>query len=140
MPSLRETRPRILIVEDEVLIRVFMRGVFEAVGFKVREAANADEAFELLKAEEFAALVSDIEKPGKMTGLDLAWAVDTKGPRIGLVIISGRHLPSPAAIPAKAKFIVAEPGGSAQGCRGKTPAAITRPFPHPHAHLSCGRN
>jgi DNA-binding NtrC family response regulator len=88
MPSPREARPRILIVEDEVLIRVFMRDVFEEVEFKVRETTNADEALELLKAEEFAALVSDIGKPGKMTGLDLAWAVDTKWPRIGLVIIS----------------------------------------------------
>jgi CheY-like chemotaxis protein len=64
-----------LIVEDEVMIRIFMRDVFEGAGFKTREAANADEALELLKSEEFAAILSDIEMPGTMTGVDLAWVV-----------------------------------------------------------------
>jgi len=34
------TRPQILIVEDEVLIRVFLSDVLEDVGFKTRQAAN----------------------------------------------------------------------------------------------------
>lgn len=105
MASPPETRPHILIVEDEVLIRAFMRDVFEEGGFKTREAANADEALELLQSEEFAALVSDIEMPGKMTGLDLAWTVHTRWPRTGLVLTSGRRLPSPSGIPANAKFV-----------------------------------
>ena len=73
LPMRRElpVKPRILIVEDEVMIRIFMRDVFEEAGFKTREAANADEALELLKAEEFAAILSDIEMPGTMTGVDL---------------------------------------------------------------------
>jgi two-component system, response regulator PdtaR len=101
----RDVRARILIVEDEVLIRAFMRDVFEEVGFTTREAANADEALELLKVEEFAAVVSDVEMPGTMTGVDLAWVVDRKWPRTGLVLISGRQLPSRGGIPAKARFI-----------------------------------
>jgi CheY-like chemotaxis protein len=105
MPSPRKTWPRILIVEDEVLIRMFMRDVFEEVGFKTREAANGDEALELLKTEEFSVLVTDIEMPGTMTGLDLARTVETKWPRTGLVLISGRTLPSPDGMPAKARFI-----------------------------------
>jgi hypothetical protein len=40
-----------------------------------------------------------------MTGLDLAWVVDRRWPRRALVLISGRHLPSPAGVPAKARFI-----------------------------------
>ena len=45
LPMRRElpVKPRILIVEDEVMIRIFMRDVFEeAAGFKTREAANAE--------------------------------------------------------------------------------------------------
>jgi DNA-binding NtrC family response regulator len=94
-----------LIVEDEVMIRIFMRDGLEAAGFKIREAANADEALELLQAEEFAAVVSDVEMPGTMTGVDLAWVVEKKWPRIGLVLVSGRRLPSLMKIPAKARFI-----------------------------------
>jgi CheY-like chemotaxis protein len=94
--------PQILIVEDEVLIRVFLSDVLEDVGFKTRQAATADEALELLQVGEFAAVVSDIEMPGKTTGLDLAWTIDRKWPRTGLVLVSGRQLPSPAGMPAKA--------------------------------------
>jgi hypothetical protein len=53
----------------------------------------------------FHAVVSDIEMPGGKSGLDLAWIVDRKWPHTGLVLVSGRHLPSPAGMPAKAKFI-----------------------------------
>jgi len=107
LPMKREltVKPRLLIVEDEVMIRIFMRDVFEGAGFKTREAANADEALELLKAEEFAAILSDIEMPGTMTGVDLAWVVDSKWPRTGLVLVSGRRLPSLMRMPAKARFI-----------------------------------
>ena len=107
LPMKRElpVKPRLLIVEDEVMIRIFMRDVFEGAGFKTREAANADEALELLKAEEFAAILSDIEMPGSMTGVDLAWVVNSKWPRTGLVLVSGRRLPSLMRMPTKAKFI-----------------------------------
>jgi DNA-binding NtrC family response regulator len=105
MSTARLANPRLLIVEDEVMIRVFMRDVFEGVGFKTREAANADEALALLKAEEFAAVVSDIFMPGTMTGLDLARMIELKWPRTGLVLVSGRGVPSRTRMPAKARFI-----------------------------------
>lgn len=98
-------RPRLLIVEDEVMIRVFMRDVFEEVGFQTREAASADEALELLKAEEFAAVISDIFMPGTMTGLDLARVIESKWPRTGVVLVSGRGVPSLSRMPAKARFV-----------------------------------
>ena len=105
MSAARPVNPRLLIVEDEVMIRVFMRDVFENAGFTAREAANADEALELLNAEEFAAVVSDIFMPGTMTGLDLARVIDPKWPRTGLVLVSGRGVPSRTRMPAKARFI-----------------------------------
>jgi two-component system, response regulator PdtaR len=105
MSAAQPAKPRLLIVEDEVMIRVFMCDVFENAGFTAREAANADEALELLKAEEFAAVVSDILMPGTMTGLDLARVIDSKWPRTGIVLVSGRGAPSLARMPAKARFI-----------------------------------
>ena len=105
MSATQPAKPRLLIVEDEVMIRVFMRDVFENAGFKAREAANADEALELLKAEEFAVVVSDIFMPVTMTGLDLARVIDSRWPRTGIVLVSGRHIPSLARMPTKARFI-----------------------------------
>ncbi len=105
MSAAARAKPRLLIVEDEVMIRVFMRDALESAGFQAREAANADEALELLQAEEFAGVISDIFMPGSMTGLDLARVIETRWPRTGLVIISGRGIPTPARMPAKARFI-----------------------------------
>ena len=105
MSAAQPAKPRLLIVEDEVMIRVFMRDVFENAGFKAREAANAGEALALLQAEEFAAVVTDILMPGTLSGLDLARVIDSKWPRIGIVLVSGRGAPSLARMPAKARFI-----------------------------------
>src|SRR5947207_1313752 len=101
----RTTKQRILIVEDEVLIRVFVSEVLEEIGLSTCEAASGDEALELLQTQEFALVVSDIEMPGKTSGLELAWIIDSRWPRTQLILLSGRLLPSPTAIPAKAKFL-----------------------------------
>jgi CheY-like chemotaxis protein len=95
----------VLVVEDETFVRTYMRDLLEDVGFHVHEAVDADGALEKLEGEEFDAVVSDIEMPGEKSGLDLAWIVDRKWPSTGLVLVSGRHLPSPAGMPAKARFI-----------------------------------
>src|ERR1700692_840399 len=101
----REPAPQILVVEDEVLIPAFMSDVLQGAGFKTRQAARGDEAIELLQAPESALVICYIEMPGKMSGLDLAWTIDARWPRTGLILVSGRQLPSPSGMPAKAKFV-----------------------------------
>ena len=62
----------VLVVEDEPLIRMDVAATFEEAGYKVYEAANADEAVGLL--EEFAdihALVTDVDMPGSIDGRPL---------------------------------------------------------------------
>ena len=142
MSAAAQAKPRLLIVEDEVMIRVFMRDVFENAGFTAREAANADEALELLKAEEFAAVVSDILMPGTMTGLDLARVIDSKWPRTGIVLISGRGVPSLARMPAKARFI-AKPCHEAYACRPEAHDSVGGKLPRElpaSAAAHAGRN
>ena len=61
-----ETRPRrVLVVEDEALVRLLVVQVLEEAGYAVREAAEARSALELLRSGEFIDLVvTDVGLPG----------------------------------------------------------------------------
>ncbi|TKW73730.1 MAG: response regulator, partial [Bradyrhizobium icense] len=60
----------ILIVEDEQLIRMDAADMIRDLGFKVLEAANADQAIALLETNlDIAAVFSDVQMPGSMDGL-----------------------------------------------------------------------
>src|SRR6516162_8309633 len=63
----------ILFVEDEALVRMDMAEFLRECGFRVQEAADANEALEILQAE-FAVdlLFTDINLPNSMNGLELA--------------------------------------------------------------------
>jgi len=60
----------ILVVEDSITVRNMLRNFIEAAGFTVKTAVDGMEAFEILKAETFDLVVSDIEMP-RMNGFQL---------------------------------------------------------------------
>ncbi len=73
-----QSSPRItvLVVEDLALVRTFMSDFLDEAGFKVFEAVDADEALQILQARpDIQAVISDIEMPGAMNGIELAKAV-----------------------------------------------------------------
>ena len=83
-------RPVVLIVEDEFLLRMDAVGVITAAGFEVVEAANADDAIEILEARcDITVVFTDIQMPGSMDGLKLARAVRGRWPPIKIVATSG---------------------------------------------------
>jgi CheY-like chemotaxis protein len=65
-------------------------GVITAAGFEVVEAANADDAIEILEARcDITVVFTDIQMPGSMDGLKLARAVRGRWPPIKIVATSG---------------------------------------------------
>lgn len=67
---------KILIVEDEPLIRMDLADMLEELGYSVLEAANADEAIAILESEPaVTAVVTDVDMPGTMDGLALTFVV-----------------------------------------------------------------
>lgn len=87
-----EVKTRILVVEDETLIRMVGAEILEDAGFDVLEAADADEALRILQAhDDVLLLFSDVDMPGSMDGLDLARVVHERWPDIRLLLTSGRH-------------------------------------------------
>ncbi|MFZ1429651.1 MAG: response regulator [Geminicoccaceae bacterium] len=66
----------ILVVEDEVLIRLAVAEYLRSCGYRILEARDGDEALQILRSSETVELLfSDIQLPGSMNGFELArWA------------------------------------------------------------------
>ena len=82
---------RILIVEDEALIRLFVADTLEDAGFRPEEADTAAQAASKLDAENpgFAAAIIDLGLPDK-PGDVLADETRARWPDLPIVIASGR--------------------------------------------------
>jgi CheY-like chemotaxis protein len=84
------SRPVVLIVEDEFLLRMNAAEMIGDAGFDVVEAANADEAIAILEARpDIHVVFTDIQMPGSMDGLKLARFVRGRWPPIKIVATSG---------------------------------------------------
>ena len=95
---------RILVVEDEALIRDFVMEELEDAEFDVVVATNADEAIVILETQLDIRLVfTDIDMPGSMNGMKLAAAVRDRWPPIHIIIASG--IGRPSELPERALFI-----------------------------------
>jgi CheY-like chemotaxis protein len=90
-PDPKERCPAVLVVEDEVLIRLVIADYLRECGFKVYEAGNALEAVEILESDEAAIdlVFSDVRLPGEMSGFALAQWVRKNRPGLPVVITSG---------------------------------------------------
>lgn len=81
----------ILIVEDEALIRVVMSDTLQDRGFKVLEAANANEAIEIIEHAqvEIDLVFTDVRMPGAMDGFGLVRWMQTSRPHVPVIVASG---------------------------------------------------
>jgi two-component system, response regulator PdtaR len=86
-------KPAVLVVEDEVLIRLSGVATAEAAGFQAIGVSNADEALSVLEArDDIAAVFTDVQIPGSMDGLGLIRLVRDRWPTVGLVVASGKSI------------------------------------------------
>jgi CheY-like chemotaxis protein len=98
-PDPKERCPAVLVVEDEVLIRLVIADYLRECGFKVYEAGTALEAVEILESNKAAIdlVFSDIRLPGEMNGFTLAQWVRKNRPGVPVVLTSGDSKKSEAA-------------------------------------------
>ena len=95
----------VLVVEDEMLLRMRAVDMVEDAGFTSVEAVNADEAVAILESRsDIALLLTDIQMPGSMDGLKLAHAVHERWPPIRIILVSGQLRPASIDIPADSRF------------------------------------
>lgn len=88
------TPPRVLLVEDEVLIRALMAEALRDAGCVVIEAARADEALSYVSAgAELDLVFSDVRMPGDLDGLELARILGSLRPSLPVILTSGHLRP-----------------------------------------------
>ena len=91
--SLPRRAPSILVVEDEVLIRLAMIDELQDCGFKAFGVGTASEAMRVLKVDlEIDAVITDVNLPGEVNGVELARWIKVHYPFIPVVVASA-HAP-----------------------------------------------
>ncbi|MFC0501048.1 response regulator [Asaia krungthepensis] len=100
------TAPTVLVVEDQVLLRLYVSDMIEQAGYTVLSAENADEALTVISSNPQIRIVfSDLEMPSEMTGLELGHHLSRTRPEMGFVLTSGRQMPGSAALPPRGLFV-----------------------------------
>ena len=89
-----KSHPTVLTVEDEPITRFYEIEVAENAGFLTLPAGDAAEALRELEGPlDIDVLLTDIDMPGPIDGLELVNLVRRKWPEIGIVIATGNIEP-----------------------------------------------
>ena len=82
---------RVLLVEDDELVRCVTAELLKDEGFEVYEAHDGDFAASFINGQPtFDVLLTDVNMPGAMDGWDLADHARGHRPSLPVIVISGR--------------------------------------------------
>jgi two-component sensor histidine kinase/DNA-binding NarL/FixJ family response regulator len=102
---LHQPTAKVLVVEDELMLRMRAVDIVEDAGFTPIEAVNGDDAFAILESRsDIDLLFTDIQMPGIMDGLKLAHAVHARWPSIKIMLVSGQMTPTETERPVNSRF------------------------------------
>ena len=104
-PTALTSVANVLVVEDEMVLRMRAIDIVEDAGFMAVEAVSADEALSILESRsDISLLFSDIQMPGSMDGLTLSHTVHDRWPSIGIILVSGQVKLCDTDRPADSRF------------------------------------
>jgi CheY-like chemotaxis protein len=97
--SASPTVDTVLVVEDEVLIRMVISEYLRDCGYRVIEAASADEALLVLQQTDLKVdvVLSDVEMPGSMDGFGLAQWVRQHRKDLDIILVGNAARAADAA-------------------------------------------
>lgn len=86
-----KTIAKILVVEDEEMLRMMVETILQGCGYDVRTAGSADEAIELWRRHEadFDLLLTDMMLPDGISGRQVARQLQTERPDLKVIYASG---------------------------------------------------
>jgi CheY-like chemotaxis protein len=95
----------VLIVEDEMILRMRAVNMVEDAGYAPVEALDTDEAIAILESRsDIALMCTDIQLPGSMDGLGLAHTVHKRWPAIKIIVVSEQLNPPNIDFPPCSRF------------------------------------
>jgi DNA-binding NarL/FixJ family response regulator len=101
-----DAQPFVLLVEDEVLVRITLTRIVEGGGFSVIAVASAEEALEVLDAvPEIKAVITDVNLSSSgINGFELARKIWSER-RIGGIVVTGHASPEGHELPPGIHFL-----------------------------------
>ena len=104
-----QRRRAILVVEDETFVRWAVAEALRDTGYEVIEAANGDEAADILRAGvPFDLVFSDVRMPGSLDGLALLRLLRASRPETPVLVTSG-HAEAASILASGARCFVRKP-------------------------------
>ncbi len=84
---------RVLLVEDELIIRLVAAEVLHDEGFEVIEATDGAQAVRLIDGPDgFDLLLTDVQMPGPIDGIQVAIHARKRHPKIPVVVVSAQPI------------------------------------------------
>ncbi|WP_245292809.1 hybrid sensor histidine kinase/response regulator [Pararhizobium arenae] len=103
-PAPGQTSLRVLLVEDDFLIRMSTADMLADLGHVVDEATTAEQALAILQTQPITVLITDLGLPG-MSGTDLARLVRERYPHIGIIFATGHNEAPPMSDPSNTALL-----------------------------------
>lgn len=111
--------PVVLVVEDEVFVRIDIADQLRNAGFQVLEAESGESAMDVANdGRPVDVVFTDLRLGGKLNGWDVGEAFRSKRPGIGVIYASGAPIDPPRAV-ANSRFFAKpyQPGEIVEACR-----------------------
>jgi two-component system, sensor histidine kinase and response regulator len=88
MVNLAKRRGRLLLIDDEMMVRVMLQDVLESFGYVVDAADSGEAALELFRAGCYQAVITDLAMPG-MNGLEAAARLRQLDRTVPIILLTG---------------------------------------------------
>jgi DNA-binding NtrC family response regulator len=128
MARAQASEARVLLARRERQVRMATADGLTASGIIAIEVANTDEALSYLESRsDICLVITEIDMPGCLSGLDLARFVMRRWPHIGIIVLGWPTQPTPS-LPQAVTFLTkpCPPGALVEQVRA-TLAAFSRP-------------
>jgi putative two-component system response regulator len=79
----------VLVVDDERPVRELVAGILARAGHRVMTASSAAEAIALVEGEDVAVVLTDINMPGSISGLELIDELHRRRPSLPIIPVTG---------------------------------------------------
>jgi CheY-like chemotaxis protein len=91
--------PRVLVVEDDVVVRLMVVEALRDAGFEVMEAEDGEMALTVCRSAAFDALLTDIRLPGPLSGWDVAEKCRESDPTLPVIYATAISIVPPRPVP-----------------------------------------